>query len=550
MIEKLQWVFSLPYKLFRYILIPKYLFLKNSRKENSYLEKKFINILSRYKIKWNQKNKCVVLTQIVEDYAICIKLAATANYIAVKNSSNIGLYSVYTKLDDVIYRSNSFWNRLGVENYYKPLSKIFLSFGGKVLHRNVYDYKNQKMIKVLYKDIRNQIFKKDDILKIHIENIRVGDLIYDTFLRYGKTWTADIQSTFLDKIIVETLNIYFNCKDLFSKYRVTALVNTYTTYIHHGVVLRMCLEKNIPVYTVGSHNSLVHRVIKEYPSHSNNHFLFPDIFKDIVDKNKIIAQAEKIFEKRFQGEIDTATSYMRGSSFSSYTNMEINQFDWSNTVVVLAHCFFDSPHIYRDIIFPDFYEWITYTLDILSKENSLNVLVKPHPNGIEGNDLVFAELKEKYSNRNITFIDPKTSNIQLIQSRPKALITAYGTPAYEFAYYGIPVICVYDNPFIAYHFTKVANTIDEYGRLLTTINEIQLDQKREEILEYYYMQHLFFMNGREGDYLMFSKYRGKTYSDDFLEDYMPLMNESYFNVLNESIKDGFALSEFEQKYIL
>ena len=28
-------------------------------------------------------------------------------------------------------------------------------------------------------------------------------------------------------------------------------------------------------------------------------------------------------------------------------------------------CFFDSPHIYNDLVFPDFYEWITFTLDVL-----------------------------------------------------------------------------------------------------------------------------------------------------------------------------------------
>ena len=129
------------------------------------------------------------------------------------------------------------------------------------------------------------------------------------------------------------------------------------------------------------------------------------------------------------------------------------------------------------------------------------------------------------------------------------MITAFGTPASEFAYFGIPAICIYNNPYTAYNFTKTANSIEEYKHILNNLDAIKVTHEQEEVLEYYYMQHIYFMNGRESDYLKFIKYKGDTYSDEFLKDYLPLMDNSYFEMLDSSIREGFQLVEWEQKQI-
>ncbi|MEO5998768.1 MAG: hypothetical protein ABIN89_18505 [Chitinophagaceae bacterium] len=517
--------------------------------KSSFYEKEYINRLKRYKIEWSSKNKNIVLTQIVEDYGMGIKLAVASNFIALKTSSNIGLYSVATKLEDIIFKNNYVWDHIYSEVYYSRLDRIFLSFGGKLVHRNVYRYNGQEKINELFIKIKNELKYKEEVLKIEVDGILMGDLIYDTYLRFNHKSTLDVNDLFLEKIIFETLNIYFNCKKIFSKYHIKALVNSYTTYIHHGIIVRLCLKRNIPVYTVGSNNSLVHKVIKDFPSHQNNHFHFHVLFENLNNKNGRLNKAASLFEKRFTGKLDPAIGYMRESAFTNNHNRDLDRFDWPNTVVLLAHCFFDSPHIYRGLLFPDFYEWITYTLDVLSKQKDINILVKPHPNGIKGNEHVFEELKYKYLNRNITFIDKKTSNNQLFQLKPKAIITGYGTAASEFAYHDIPVLSIYDNPFTSYNFVNVANSIEEYNEMLDNIRFIKIKQNKEEILEYYYMQYVFFMDGRENNYLKFNKYKGQTYSDGFLSDYLPLMNEAYFKMIEEGIRDGFKLTEWENNNV-
>jgi hypothetical protein len=540
-----------PVKFIRYSLLGRiknnFLFLKYCKK-NSLQEKEFIKKISRYKIKWDTNKKNIVLTQMVEDYSFCIKLSAAANHIATKHNANIGMYSVETRIEKGYYPNNFLWNNLFSFLFTEQLDRIYLAVGGKLLFRNSNIYSNQRKIKKIFSELKQQIKTKYDVLNITFEDIKVGDLIYDTYLRFANKTTVDVNDPFFDKILIQALNIYFVSKQNLEKNNIVALVNSYTTYTKHGIIVRLCLNKNIPVYIpLCGYISLVHKVSTSYPSHINNHFEYRNLFNALTNKNEIIEEHTKMFEKRFEGVIDGATSYMKESAFSDMINPELNYIDWSNTIVILAHCFFDSPHIYRDLIFPDFYEWIIFTLDELIKQKDLTILVKQHPNGLEQNNEIFEELKIKYKNSNVKFIDKKTSQLQIINSRPKAIITAYGTAASEFSYQGFPVLTIYDNPFTAFDFTHLAKTVDEYKSKLQSITKLEPKQNKKEIIEFYYMHNFFFLQGRSSDYLDFFKYKSNTFDDNFLKDYLPKMNEDYFNLLDNSIKDGLNLTEWESK---
>lgn len=514
-------------------------------------EKNYMDVLSRYKVDWNPSNKNIVLTQIIKEYISPPKLAATAHFLARKFDSNIALYSVATPLEDPLGKKKTLLAKFYSEAVFRRLDRIFLAFGGKVIYRNTDNYGDQQLINLHFRKIKNEIKSKEDVLNIAFGNIAVGELIYDTYLRFRNKATVDINDEFLYEIIRCGLNIYFNALNTLEKYTVKALVTTYTTYIHHGVIVKICLDRNIPVYSIGSYDSIVHHVLKEFPGHMNNHQKFPKLFSKLENKKERLEQAKLLFEKRFKGQVDSSTAYMKSSSFNKEHNKDLDEIDWSNTVVILAHCFFDSPHGYRGLIFPDFYEWMTYTLNILSEDLELTILVKQHPNGVEGNDEVFQELKVKYSGKkNINFIDKKTSNLQILNSKPKAILTAYGTPTLEFAYFGFPVICIYDNPFIAYNFSFTANSIDEYRVLLKGIRTLSIKPDKDKILECYYMQHLYFMDGTKDYFLQMNDYKNKVNSEAFLNEFTPKMNPEYFNHLDETIRKGFKIVHWEQKQLI
>jgi hypothetical protein len=516
---------------------------------NTVAEKKFIKLLGRYKIRWSPFNRKVVLAAIVEDFAMCMKIAPVAYSLAKRHQANIGLYSVATQVENKVYKNKRLWDTIYSEIFYRKLDNVFLSFGGKLLYRNVYNRKSDDT-EALFIEIKGAIKSKEDILSIKIGGLYIGDLINDTYLRMANKPYVDITDPFLYHLILQAIYIYDGFKRLFEKYEILAIVNSYTAYIHFGINVRMALQRGVEVYTVGSYNNLVHKVQPTYASHHNNHFAFKLLFDKLTDKHEKLSITKAIFEKRFTGEIDPATSYMKESAFNNEFNIAIPEIDWDKTVIVLAHCFFDSPHIYRDLLFVDFYDWIIFTLDRLSIIQDLRVVVKPHPNGVKGNEEMFEELKEKYLNTNILFIDKSTSNLQLFEARPKAIITAYGTAASEFAYHDIPVLCIYDNPFTAFNFAKVAYSKDEYAGLLLNIKTLFVNIDRQEILVYYYMQHIYYNAGMDADWLRFSKYGGETYCDSFLEDYMPTIDESYFNKLENVFEKGLIIAEKDYEDVL
>jgi hypothetical protein len=534
-----------PTYFYRYTLLPKIYYRSDFLRTYgslSKLQKHYGNHLKRYKVNWNSDNNKTILVQSVSDYEMCLKIASSGYLLSKKHQANLAFYSAEYREKSY---GNNFLNYLARTKLKTNLDKIYLSFAGKLLYRNNDRYKNQIKINELVSSILPTLKTKQDVLNIHINGIKVGDLLYDTYLRYADKPQLDVNDPYLKTLLEQTFNIFYISKQNIETQNIIALVSSYTTYIYHGLVVRICLQKNIPVYTVGAYYSLIHKVSNEYPSHANNHFDFKKLFLTVPNKKEILETYTPVFEARFKGVIDSATSYMKQSAFSESNNKELDNIDWNNTVVVLAHCFFDSPHIYRDLIFPDFYDWLTFTLDALTEQKNLTILVKQHPNGLIKNDEIFEELKQKYINSKILFIDKKTSQLQIINNKPKAIITAYGTAAAEFSYLNFPVITVYDNPFTNYDFTHLANTISEYKLFLDDVINLQPKTNKSDIIEYYYMQYFYFLQGRDINYLNCAKYKGQTFSDSFLKDYLPNLNPEFFKMLDSAMEDGFMLIELE-----
>ena len=517
---------------------------------NTRLENEFIKKLGRYKVKWQPRNRNLILSQEFADYTPCLHLAYLCKKFAEKENANVGVYSVMGWMDSKDYSSNTWHKRLCTEINYKKLDRVYLSYAGKVIYRNIYHYRLQNVVESVFAEIRKTIHSKEDVINIQVEGIKIGDLVYDTYLRFYSKATVDIHNPLLDHVIKQALDIFFNFKELLKKYNVKGLVNMYTTYIHSGIFVRLCLKNNIPVYTTGSHNSIVNRVHDYYPSHFSPHFLYKKLFDSLDKKEECLEEAKLQFEKRFKGEKDDAISYMRINAFSKEYDSALTKYDWSKTVVVLAHCMFDSPHVYRQLLFPDFFEWLVFTLDTLSHNKDITVLVKQHPNGLEGNNEIFEGLKNKYAASNIVFINKSTSNQQIMDSKPIAVVTAHGTAGAEFTYFNIPVVNLFDNPYTAFSFTHTGHSIQQYGDLLSRVGTLPNINNRNDILAHYYMHHIYFMQNVYKDYMGFIDYKGDTYSDAFLASYLPKMTENFLKE-TEAIKlKGLNLIDWmEEKQI-
>jgi hypothetical protein len=378
---------------------------------------------------------------------------------------------------------------------FTSLGKIYKSFSSTG-YLKYYSVFNSIKLKGRSSEIFKQLISKQDLIELRFENIPVGDLIYDSYLRNFQAATVDLEDIRLKRLIHIALVTFYSSKNYINSHNVKIVLLSHSVYIQYGIIARIAVFKGIDTFVVnkwGSHTLL--KLTKDHYLQTTEHNKYPNIFKSLTNKEECLSKAKNKLEERFLGVIDSGTSYMINSAYSQINdgNEPIFIQNNKNKVLIMLHCFFDSPHIYNGMIFNDFYEWITYTLLNVDYEKN-DIYLKPHPNGLPANDKIIDQLKLKYSKAN--FIDKNISNLQILNENIDCIVTVYGTVAHEFAYHNIPVITAGDNPHSAYSFCNQAKNKENYLHLINNVESLQKGICKEEIEEFFYMHYLHLGCGR------------------------------------------------------
>ena len=209
--------------------------------------------------------------------------------------------------------------------------------------------------------------------------------------------------------------------------------------------------------------------------------------KDQKISKKKLELARSQLENRISGIVDTATIYMRQSAYSKVTTKLPDNV--SGSVIVFLHDFYDSPHLYSDMVFDDFWEWICFTVEVLS-ESDINFFIKPHPNQIDLSEQALLDLKAKYPKAK--WLSSDVSNVNLVNSGISCGVTVYGTIAHELAFLGVPTICSAKHPHYSFDFCRTANSAEEYKDMLMSYNTLSLskEEMKRQALAFYYMHNL------------------------------------------------------------
>jgi len=157
-------------------------------------------------------------------------------------------------------------------------------------------------------------------------------------------------------------------------------------------------------------------------------------------------------------------------------------------VLVAAHDFYDSPHIYGDYFYPDFLEWIQALITI-SYNCNYEWYVKTHPflrgNGREILNNLVSDVK------NFTLLPQTMSHPEIVELGITHALTVYGSIAHEYPFLGIPVInASRNNPHSGYSFSVTPKSRGEYERIISSLENFEHQIDEREILEYYYMKYI------------------------------------------------------------
>ncbi|OWY27298.1 hypothetical protein CEJ42_19780 [Herbaspirillum robiniae] len=241
------------------------------------------------------------------------------------------------------------------------------------------------------------------------------------------------------------------------------------------------------VWSFGNLNGFGKQLTLSDSYHTQDCSRYRSDFDMLDQQTEKLQQARKQLEIRLSGNIDAATSYMRQSAYGQ-TAGEL-PLGLNGAVIVFLHDFYDSPHIYPELVFHDFWSWICFTVEALQK-NGTNFFLKPHPNQIALSDKAMVRLRAKYPD--LKWLSASTSNVQLAQAGIACGVTVYGTVAHELAYLGVPSIGSARHPHHSFDFCRTARTRQEYEDMLQTYKARPLSQEemQQQALAFYYMHNL------------------------------------------------------------
>ena len=375
----------------------------------------------------------------------------------------------------------------------KEWRKLYNKFGINIY----YNSKNIRFLKkisnfILAFKFFTKLSSREELLNHNFNSIKCGDLIYDSYLRFNKKATLNINDYTLILFLHDCYNQIDYYQDLVKTKTIINYYTTYSTYISHGIPVRVFLDKGVNVYVIG-YSTFKKLKIKKLSIKDNTqvspHWLYRNKFKDLENKNNLINLGYKKIKNR-----------LNGSETLDY--MDTNQYDFNNKIafnskfegVVFIGDFTDAQHIYRSLVYHDLYLWLIDTIRITQKYK-LNVGFKPHPNNKPESKLLIKVLKKKYPD--INWIDPKVSNKDIFDSGIKFGVSAYGTVLSELAFNKILAICCGDNPCSDFDFILEAKNKNEYEELIKNANKIKFNNNyHQQLGEFIYMDKIFYSKMR------------------------------------------------------
>ena len=439
--------------------------------------KKYFKEFEKYS---NKRNKNVIFIELYGDCSGLVAFSYLANLLAKKHDARIIAVMFMLSTSKFHRFAHYVAEKFSLSNY-----SVYKSFNCK------------KFIRVLPElKIKTEIHIKDknEILKLKYKNVLVGDLIYDSYLRFNSKATIDINDIHFKNYLVRCYAYFDSVYELCNKYNVKASVNSHSVYLGAftgRLVAKMGGEHYCSGITHIAKFTDKEFILQRYEEYKNNFKTFSE------EKQKIcLEKTKKLIHDKISGKESSNMENLKFSPFSLEVNSvakntpteELIKESKRIKVLIASHCFSDSPHGFGNWYFPDFTEWLNY-LGEISNETDYDWYFKPHPNNVDNNKDFIENFLNKY--KKIKLIPITTSHHDL-KNKIDFVVTVWGNIAMDLAALNINVINTITNGrFSSFNFNINPKTFQEYDHLLRNLSEdkkIEIDQN--ELYKCYYMHNI------------------------------------------------------------
>ena len=449
---------------------------------------KYENEFIRFNKNLYQNNQCdshkQILVELFDHPPLIYFWSIIVNYISKKNNLKIK-YFYFKPYNSFISKFSFFIN---------SLSKIYNSFNAieGINEYNFFLFKNKELASTEF----NKIKTKKQLEEFKYKGIRIGDLIYDTYIRTTLNPSVTLEDDRLFDIFYRAILIFDHVENYFKKNTVKLIITSHSYYIQHGIILRIGIKNNIPALMVnckarGNTEFRLKTIDKKHPSEHNWGYLdYRNSFLKLKNKIKFLRIGKKLISDRILG--NRKLSYLKYSPYkinnkNKYLPKILNK---KRNIILFAHCFFDAVHRFRYSLFSDYLEQIIYFIKLSDENKKFNWFIKQHPNDLKHNDKIFKKILLK--KKNVVLLNKNLANSLILEKfKPKLIITNNGTIAHEFAYFKIPVINTGDNVHVNYNFSLNPKNKEELLDMIFNIDKYKkkINFNKNYLYEFMYMHY-------------------------------------------------------------
>ena len=423
----------------------------------------------------------------------------------------------FNKIYDIFFLRN-------IINYYK----VYQSFGAKRLIENKLTEKEKNNSDIISENIFRGIKSKSDVLEIKIEGIEIGDLLYDSYLKKFNKSTIDIHDLKFKKFLFYFIGIFCFWKKYFedNNIKIKTVVVSHCIY-ERAIPLRIALQNNIPCYQASA--GYIYRLSHNNKFAYREYFNYKKQFSELSETVKIegVAKAKERLQLRFSGKVGIDMKYSKKSAYGKFLNKPLLNKNNKIKILVATHCFSDSPHSFGNLLFEDFYEWLSF-LGNLSEKLDYEWYLKTHPDFIKSTRNQIKLFEKKYNN--FTLLPADASHLQLIEEGIDYVLTCHGTIGHEYAAKGKTVInASVNNPHINYNFNMHPKNIAEYKEIILNLKNNNFTFNKNEVYEYYFMKYI-----NEKSNWLFKNYNDIMRKIGYKTQYKPVIFKIFLNQFNET----------------
>jgi len=360
------------------------------------------------------------------------------------------------------------------------LKNIIYIFSYKKLHENILLFFKSFFLSVyfLFKIKINGLNWLINSFRLH--DIKIGDLIYDTYTRYKHRYIDPKIDLYFFKILFESVFRFLKLISTLEKYKPKfILIGTDGYSYNDGILMRIGLSKKINTIEIQP-KFLIQN--KNYQTkYGRDHLKMACNFSININQNLI----NNHYSKKLKLKASSAytDSYFVANKFTkSKKKLDFIYKKFDKIVLIAPHAFSDAPHTNGQLIFRDFYHQFIETLKFIKRNKfKKNILwiIKNHPaNFLYDENYIFKDIISPYLSDKV-IICPKNINTNYLIKYCDHVITTNGSIGMEFAAQGKKPILGGKSPYSNLGFTFDPKNQYQYFEAIKNIHNIKRLNKKQ-----------------------------------------------------------------------